>query len=162
MRLVPNTAADFWSKVRRTDTCWLWEAQITRSGYGSFSMDGRKRLAHRLAYELTHGPIPPGLCVCHRCDVRHCVNPAHLFLGTVGDNQRDAQRKGRLHGANRPATRLSSEEVASIRREYVPGKVGYQRLARRYGVANRTIYQIVNRLTWKETCDPSRETSASA
>ena len=68
--------------------CWLWLGFISPDGYGT-------RLAHRRAWELARGPIPDGMLVCHRCDVRHCVNPDHLFLGTHLDNMRDMIRKGR-------------------------------------------------------------------
>lgn len=75
--------------------CWLWTGMLTTSGYGGYTDNGKVRVASRLSWELHEGPIPPGLCVLHRCDVRPCVNPAHLFLGTKGDNNRDCAAKGR-------------------------------------------------------------------
>lgn len=87
----------FWAKVQKTDTCWLWTGGIDRRiGYGQVSLFGRSVKAHRYAWVLHRGPIPDGLFVCHTCDVRHCVNPAHLWLGTNLENMRDAQAKGRL------------------------------------------------------------------
>jgi hypothetical protein len=91
-------SARFWSKVDTSGDCWLWSAVTDRSGYGMFTVSGRKILAHRFVWELTHGaPPPPNLLVCHTCDVPPCVRPEHLFLGTHTDNTRDMIRKGRAH-----------------------------------------------------------------
>lgn len=76
----------FWSKVDKTDTCWLWTGTRTGKGYGRFKVNGRLVFAHRFAYELLVGPIPPGLQVDHLCRVRHCVNPAHLEPVTCKEN----------------------------------------------------------------------------
>jgi hypothetical protein len=90
-------AERFWGKVERTDTCWLWRGTRTPNGYGQLRVGPpwRYALAHRVAYVLHHGPLPPGQVVAHTCDVRHCVNPAHLWLGTQADNLQDMARKGR-------------------------------------------------------------------
>ena len=74
----PNTEADVWAKVERTDACWLWRGYLNGQGYGSIRWMGRQWRAHRLVYELTVGSIPPGLTLDHLCRVRHCVNPDHL------------------------------------------------------------------------------------
>lgn len=88
----------FWSKVdvRAPHECWEWQAERNHAGYGRLHHDGSKKSAHRLAWALVNGPIPAGLCVCHRCDNRRCCNPTHLFLGTVADNNRDMMAKGRV------------------------------------------------------------------
>ena len=99
--------------------CWLWIRGRMGTGYGE-TWDGQKVLrANRVAWQLFRGPIPPGMCVLHRCDVRSCVNPAHLFLGTIKDNALDASRKGRLlrkickHG--HPFTETSTKVYRGVR-----------------------------------------------
>ena len=75
--------------------CWIWMAGRFDTGYGSFWLNGTDVRAHRVAYELYVGAIPEGMWVLHRCDIRECVNPDHLFLGTHQDNMDDMARKGR-------------------------------------------------------------------
>jgi hypothetical protein len=82
--------------------CWLWTGAMSRSGYGTICLDGKACQAHRAAWTLLKGPIPSGLNVCHRCDNKPCVNPDHLFIGTVTDNNRDTARKGRHWLQKRP------------------------------------------------------------
>lgn len=95
--------------------CFLWQGHINKYGYAHLYWNGRARRAHRLSFEAFRRPIPPGLCVCHRCDVRACINPAHLFVGTHLDNMRDAVAKGRVpHGEQRPDTKLTDEQVAAL------------------------------------------------
>jgi hypothetical protein len=88
----------FWSRVDRRgpDECWLWLGTLCSTGYGQFWFPPRKPLAHRLAYELTFGPIPDGLTLDHLCYVRNCVNPAHLEPVPLEVNYRRAVEKGRL------------------------------------------------------------------
>ena len=76
--------------------CWLVQGGLTSNGYARIRINKVARLAHRVAYELFYGPIPEKMQVNHHCDVRHCINPKHLFLGTQSDNMRDCKSKGRL------------------------------------------------------------------
>ena len=89
-------AARFWPKMDKCaeDACWEWSAAKDNWGYGLFYGDSFTR-AHRMAWVLTNGPIPEGLCVLHACDNPPCCNPAHLWLGTHLDNARDRENKGR-------------------------------------------------------------------
>lgn len=78
-----------------TTGCWLWLGFVHRTGYARMSVDRRTVFSHRAAFVAFHGPIPVGKIVMHRCDQRSCVNPAHLVAGTLSDNSRDCERKGR-------------------------------------------------------------------
>ena len=92
----------FWSKVEKTDGCWKWSGCKDPNGYGRHAVEHSKQmLAHRYSYVLHVGPIPPGVCVLHRCDNPECTNPVHLFLGTQSDNQADKVAKGRQAAGKR-------------------------------------------------------------
>lgn len=140
LRVIERKVLD---RVRRTPSgCWEWVGYRKPSGYGKFSLHRLgTHAAHRLAYEVFCGPIPEGLSVCHHCDNPPCCNPAHLFVGTNGDNIRDRNRKGR-----NPVAKLSDAQRESIRREYVPRSAdfGIPALARKYGVGFGTIHRTLN------------------
>ena len=92
----------FWGKVQKTNTCWLWIGYLRPDGYGGYG----NNTAHRVAFTLSYGFIPTGMCVCHHCDVKRCVKPNHLFLGTYKDNIQDALQKGRMATGDRNGMRL--------------------------------------------------------
>lgn len=139
----------FWRKVKKTKSCWLWTASHNGRGYGVIGKnDGRRWYAHRLSYEIHHGPVPAGLSVCHTCDTPGCVNPKHLWLGKHLENARDMIRKGRaLHREFHPSAKLTWAEVREIRR--LRGRVTQKNLACRYGVTKANIARIHLGLTWK-------------
>ena len=104
----------FMLHVVQTENCWLWTASL-RKGYGQFgiTIDGARRMvyAHRFAYERFIGAIPKDLCVLHHCDNPKCVNPGHLFLGTMADNDADRDSKGRQAKGERHGTRTHPEQI---------------------------------------------------
>jgi len=98
--LKQSTKDRFWKFVHETNDhnqCWEWQGYKSVEGYGRFQIHNRTHTASKVAWTLTHGPVPEGLCVLHRCDNPPCVNPNHLFLGTVKDNVSDMWEKGRAH-----------------------------------------------------------------
>ncbi len=151
----PEFEERFWSKVDRAggdDACWLWTASCFDVGYGQISRGNKNLHAHRVAFELTKGPIPDGLFVCHHCDNPPCCNPRHLFAGDAAANSADMVAKGRdwKHAGERcPRAKLSAAQVEEIRARYVPNRYGYKRLAKDYGVVPMTIYDIVKRRSWQ-------------
>lgn len=146
-----TTPADFWANVDRTGDCWLWMKACRTSGYGVARYRGRQYGAHRIAYELTHGPIPAGLFVCHKCDRPRCCRPDHLFLGTCADNVADKMAKGRHRpprGEQCGMAKLTAEQVRAIRARRADGGVTLVQLAQEYGVNARTISKIVRGERW--------------
>lgn len=124
MRGKPNQLKDIWKRVKvgKPDECWEWQGRLNTSGYGQMSIRGKLKLAHRLAYEVSKGPIPDGLVVRHSCDNPRCCNPAHLSIGTQADNVRDAHIKGRIgKGVDADTVReirRSTETIASLGRRF--------------------------------------------
>lgn len=92
------------SKIVKEGDCWLWLAARNNMGYGQIRIARRTVLAHRTSYELFVGAVPTGLCVLHRCDNPRCINPSHLFLGTMRDNTQDMCKKGRARNGSEGQT----------------------------------------------------------
>jgi hypothetical protein len=148
-RWKPQTEAErFWSKVKRSDGCWLWLDALDRKGYGVFGINRRgrwlPRRTHRVAWELTNGPTDaPALL--HECDNPRCVRPDHLKPGTIADNNADMRRKKRhAHGSRHHWSKLTDEDVDLIRCAYETLPVTQEQLAVAFGVYQRTISRLVN------------------
>ncbi len=149
-----DLAVRFWSKVNKAGACWLWVACTDGHGYGTISVKNRPVKAHRVAWELTYGPIPGRLWVLHKCDNPPCCNPAHLFLGTAVDNSADMVSKGRGRytpgeGESNGKAKLTNEIVRSIRAEYAAGGITQMQLSAKYNVTQAQISLIVLRKEWK-------------
>jgi hypothetical protein len=132
--------------------CWIWTGATKELGYGVIGLgrrsDGTDK-AHRVSYRLYCGDIPDGMAVCHRCDTPACVNPDHLFLGTLADNMQDCVAKGRNfipdnRGERANWAKLTSDAVAHIRERVMTGPE-YGRL---YGVSKSAVYQIWDGTNW--------------
>jgi HNH endonuclease/helix-turn-helix protein len=141
--------------VQGPEECWLWTAGRDQDGYGQLwdNDAGRSLRAHRVAYELANGPIPEGACVLHRCDNPPCCNPAHLFVGTNGDNTADMVAKGRHRpappGEHHPNARLSAAQVVAIRERYAQGGISQRALAQEVGIGQSQLNRILLGLSWR-------------
>jgi hypothetical protein len=137
--------------------CWNWAGRLEGNSRGRIRVAGRYQLCSRLSYELHKGPIPAGLLVCHHCDNPQCINPDHLFVGSVADNSADMVRKGRAHrfngrrrGVGNPNAKLTTQDVEIIRAQSV-GIATDAGLAARFGVSATTIKDIRLGKTWKDS-----------
>jgi hypothetical protein len=130
--------------------CWLWRGQLRADGYGLVRFERKVYLAHRLAWKFFRGEIASGLVVCHKCDIRACVNPEHLFLGTMMDNVRDMMEKGRSrHGEKNTSAKLTTEQVIRIKATLAEGLLRVSDIAREYGVTHATIGCIARGTSWR-------------
>jgi len=159
------------------DECWLWKAATNGPGYGVIGRGGMgagNEMAHRVSYMLAHGPIPPKAMVLHSCDVKQCVNPAHLRLGTARENAYDAIQRGqwnpghvygdqngsrthpesRPHGEANTAAKLTEAAVAEIRRLYATGNYYQREIGATYGINQVTVSCIVRGQTWTNNGEP--------
>lgn len=132
-----------------TDECWLWQRLTSPGGYGVIQLTvpeiGTGTVdTHRLSWRIWNGQIPKGtFYVNHHCDVRRCINPAHLYLGTPEENAQDRVIRNRSNQSN-----LTPEDVKAIRIAYAKGELAKD-LAKEYQISTRSISDIVNKRTWK-------------
>ena len=149
-------------RVDEASGCWLWTGYKSQLGYGLLTVDRVRMRAHRLSYQLHIGPIPKGegfhgTCVCHKCDVRNCVNPEHLYLGTHQQNMRDRNERDRVgHSQRHGRAILKDDDVRLIKRflERFPPSFGnrpspQEFLSRWFGVSCPTISQISTGRKWQ-------------
>lgn len=157
-RVYPPLAARFAARVDKTPglgpqgDCWVWTGSVDTGGYGQMRRDGKTVRVHRVAWEIVNGPVPVmpghhGVCVCHMCDNRRCVNPAHLFLGAHADNMYDAKSKmkfSRPTGETSPRSKLTDSVVRAIRRDARSLKL----IAAQYGISQTTASGVRRRQLW--------------
>lgn len=148
-------ARRFWCKARPTPPpahasslgpCWGWTFGTFSTGYGVFQFLGKARKAHRVAWELTNGPMPDGMIVLHKCDNPVCINPDHLTIGTQADNRADMESKGRrARGEQNGCAKLTENQALEVRSSDATQSAE----ARRFGVSPTTIARIRRRETWR-------------
>lgn len=130
---------------------WLWTGPTDAKGYGHFKFEGRKVWAHRVSYELFVVQIPDGLIIRHKNDTPLDVNPHNLEVGTRADNRQDCVTRGRTvgpRGEKQHQSKLTADQVRTIRARYIPRQVTQKMLAEEYGVQQSTISKIVRGVRW--------------
>lgn len=143
--------------------CWLWKGATNGKGYGTWSIwdsKGHRSVnwkAHRYSWSFKNGQIPKGLFVMHACDVRRCINPAHLFIGTAADNNKDMVRKER-HVWGRKVTTAKLSNAKARRIAAMKGRVSSCRVASRYGVNRSTIQSVWSGKSWTRALRAAGET----
>ncbi len=145
-------------EVNKETGCWeIVSHAPLRHGYRNIRRNGKRYKAQRWVWQETYGPIPPGICVLHRCDNPACINPDHLFLGTMTDNIKDRDQKGRTarqKGEKHGGSKLVEKQVKEIRRKYIKGVDRNNRgngtaLAKEYGITRGMICCIIRRKNWR-------------
>lgn len=148
--------AEFLEKIIVTADCWLWNMSTFGFGYGQLNIAKKHVSAHRRAWELWNGAIPEGMCVLHRCDVPACCNPAHLFLGTRTDNQKDMAAKGRAASGERNSqSTLKADQVLAIYADPRP----QPEIARQYGVRQSAVSRIKTGNRWASVTNHKRKSA---
>ena len=150
----PSTPEErFWARVEKTDSCWLYRGALNRDGYGTLTWEGRIVSAHRTSWTLTNGAPAKGKWVLHKCDVRACCNPDHLYIGVRQDNVNDMVSRDRhARGARSGKSNLNDDLVREIRSRYrkINAKLSNAgELAAEYGCSRQVVNLIGNGSTWR-------------
>ena len=145
-----NFKKRFFKYIKKTESCWIWIGDIEVSGYGRFWYKGKTQKAHRLAYtKLKKKKIKKGLLICHKCDNPKCVNPDHLFQGTILENLKDRDAKNRqAKGSVNGNSKLTEEKVIKILKLIKKEKKSSD-IAKIYNVSWSTIDRIKKNKIWK-------------
>lgn len=143
--------------IIRGPYCWSW-MMGTHRGYGQITFGGKTRKLHRVSWELHHGPIPEGLCVCHKCDNRICSNPDHLFLGTYKDNVDDSIAKGRhSHGSKHGHSTLKTQDICAIFKLRRVKNMPRDEVAKRFNIHRCHINKLLKGRAWIHLYDRLNE-----
>lgn len=142
----------FWKYVVKTETCWFWSGGKSKNGYGKFNPSHEQRTwekAHRYSWKLHRGEIPKGEVVCHRCNVKLCIRPEHLYVASQQQNTLDAMVDGLCpRGETHGNAKLTEIQIKEIRAIYQPRVRTMDFLAKRYNVTKTQISRILNRKVW--------------
>lgn len=140
-------------KIDQETGCWNYTWYINDQGYGRIFYKGRSRAAHRTMLMITSGEERKGYDACHTCDNRKCINPDHLWWGTMRENQADKVKKGRNYtgdqrGSKNPGSKLKEEDIPKIREILSTNKYQQKEVAKMFNVSETTITVIKQRKNW--------------
>jgi hypothetical protein len=152
-KTIIDRKSSFFNKIAFGSTdCWYFVGALNHLGYGTF----RKTRAHRESWSLFNNKkIPKNMCVLHKCDVRNCVNPDHLFLGTQQENVADCLKKGRnrnkpKHGEDNHFSKLTEGQISKIRKIRNRTGLSYKKISKDFDVSTMTIYRACKYISWSK------------